>query len=257
MRLVCPSCRANYEIDASLLPAEGREVQCSSCSFIWFQEHPSAKRPAPKTEAKPPVKPTSTRPAGSRPDPAPPQAPPEPQAEDRAEPEPAKRAEISPRKTSPEALEILRQEAEFEAKQRAREADGLETQPDLGLMPSAPWPSKAQEPAASEAELPKHAPKDTNGAFPDIEDISKSLDPLESSKARDGSGFELPATAAETRRGFLRGLSIPLLIAAVLILLYTQAPAIVNLIPASEPIMTSYVMAIDTLRLRLGALISG
>ncbi len=37
MRLVCPNCNARYEIDATLIPSEGREVQCSNCGQTWFQ----------------------------------------------------------------------------------------------------------------------------------------------------------------------------------------------------------------------------
>ncbi len=37
MRLVCPNCSSQYEVDISLFPDEGREVQCSNCEEIWFQ----------------------------------------------------------------------------------------------------------------------------------------------------------------------------------------------------------------------------
>lgn len=37
MRLTCPNCGAQYEVDASLIPAKGRDVQCSSCGHTWFQ----------------------------------------------------------------------------------------------------------------------------------------------------------------------------------------------------------------------------
>lgn len=38
MRLTCPNCGAQYEVDASMIPAEGRDVQCSNCAQTWFQE---------------------------------------------------------------------------------------------------------------------------------------------------------------------------------------------------------------------------
>ncbi len=251
MRLVCPSCGANYEIDATLLPENGREVQCSACNFIWFQEHPHPQRVAPEPEPAP---------AQGRPPSAPPQSPlRKPEDEEEEGPETPASSMGATRKPSPEALEILREEAEFEARERAREADGLETQPDLGLMPSEPWPSKAPDDATERdgQVKPKSLSANTGEAFPDIEDISKSLDPIESGSNRGATEFDLPATAQESRRGFLRGLVIPLAIAAVLVLLYTQAPMIVEMIPASEPVLTSYVLAVDELRLRLGALLSG
>lgn len=37
MRLVCPSCGSQYDVDVSLFPEEGREVQCSSCDNTWVQ----------------------------------------------------------------------------------------------------------------------------------------------------------------------------------------------------------------------------
>lgn len=38
MFLVCPNCDARYEVDDSAIPLEGREVQCTNCSEVWFQE---------------------------------------------------------------------------------------------------------------------------------------------------------------------------------------------------------------------------
>ena len=37
MRLICPNCGAQYEVDDSLVPDEGRDVQCSNCGHGWFQ----------------------------------------------------------------------------------------------------------------------------------------------------------------------------------------------------------------------------
>lgn len=42
MRLVCPNCGAQYEVPDDVIPPEGRDVQCSSCSSTWFQEAVSA-----------------------------------------------------------------------------------------------------------------------------------------------------------------------------------------------------------------------
>ena len=35
MRLVCPRCGAQYEIDAEAIPARGRDVECSACEHVW------------------------------------------------------------------------------------------------------------------------------------------------------------------------------------------------------------------------------
>lgn len=45
MRLVCPNCSAQYEVDASMIPEEGRDVQCSNCGHTWF-EMPASQVPA-------------------------------------------------------------------------------------------------------------------------------------------------------------------------------------------------------------------
>lgn len=38
MRLICPNCNAQYEVDDSAIPASGRDVQCSNCGTAWFQK---------------------------------------------------------------------------------------------------------------------------------------------------------------------------------------------------------------------------
>lgn len=37
MRLVCPNCGAQYEVDDAVIPPNGRDVQCSNCAHGWFQ----------------------------------------------------------------------------------------------------------------------------------------------------------------------------------------------------------------------------
>ena len=36
MIITCPSCKKKFEIDASLIPEEGRDLQCGSCQNVWF-----------------------------------------------------------------------------------------------------------------------------------------------------------------------------------------------------------------------------
>ena len=65
MRLTCPNCGAQYEVDGSMIPDDGRDVQCSNCGHTWFQ-HPDgmageAQDASPETavenlpEAEPPA----------------------------------------------------------------------------------------------------------------------------------------------------------------------------------------------------------
>lgn len=62
MRLICPNCGAQYEIAQDVIPADGREVQCSNCAHTWFERPgeselreagltPPAAEPATPTEA--------------------------------------------------------------------------------------------------------------------------------------------------------------------------------------------------------------
>ena len=36
MIITCPNCKKQFKIDSSLIPQEGRELQCGSCNHIWF-----------------------------------------------------------------------------------------------------------------------------------------------------------------------------------------------------------------------------
>ena len=38
MRLICPNCGAQYEVDDAVIPEAGRDVQCSACGQLWFQK---------------------------------------------------------------------------------------------------------------------------------------------------------------------------------------------------------------------------
>ena len=36
MIITCPNCNKQFKIDNSLIPYEGRDLQCGSCNHIWF-----------------------------------------------------------------------------------------------------------------------------------------------------------------------------------------------------------------------------
>ena len=240
MRLICTECNAQYEIDAALLPDAGREVQCSSCGHVWFQE--KTPQPKPQPAAMAPVAPPEPTLA-----PTPEQAAPPPEAQP------------TPRKVDEKVLGILREEAEFESRQRAREASTLETQPDLGLAGAAPWPSAAERKEKTpEPEPRSEAERAAPAAFPDIEDISASLEPIGNRRmGRSNAEFELPATETERKSSFWTGLAVPVVLAVILIIPYVMAPEIVDVLPASEPALTSYVNAVDEMRIRLAGLLNG
>ena len=144
MRLVCPNCGAQYEVPEDVIPAAGRDVQCSNCGHTWFVAHPnSADTTAVATEIAP---------EWETPTPAPQPA----FAGDSAaydgdlgeweEPEDsalhpnAPSAPSARRPLDPHIAELLRQEAEREQRQREAARSPLESQPDLGLQPPEETP---------------------------------------------------------------------------------------------------------------------
>ena len=38
MIITCPNCNRKFKIDNSLIPKEGRDLQCGTCNHIWFYE---------------------------------------------------------------------------------------------------------------------------------------------------------------------------------------------------------------------------
>ena len=36
MIITCPNCNKKFQIDATLVPEEGRNLQCGSCEHVWF-----------------------------------------------------------------------------------------------------------------------------------------------------------------------------------------------------------------------------
>ena len=51
MRLVCPNCDAQYEVDDGAVPETGRDVQCSNCGHTWFQMPPDLEAELEAEEA--------------------------------------------------------------------------------------------------------------------------------------------------------------------------------------------------------------
>jgi predicted Zn finger-like uncharacterized protein len=237
MRLICTECNAQYEIDAALLPETGREVQCSSCGHVWFQEkNPASSKQQPTDLRTTDIKAEQSSPPSSSVEP--------------------NQTLPTQRKIDDKVLGILREEAEFEARQRAREAGGLETQPDLGLTSASSWPSsRPPKTPISPQDTPDEGPKPAQTAFPDIEDISASLEPIGSSRmGRSNAEFDLPVTASERKRSFWVGLSVPVGLSGILLAPYLLAPEIISALPATEPALTGYVHAVDVVRIRLADL---
>jgi len=109
MRLICPKCNAQYEVDAAVIPEDGRDVQCSNCGHTWYQlpsgpretgeEAPdNAEGDAPEAaepETPPTVSPAPSAPPAPGPPPAP-AAPTEAAAGPRQDAAPSPRAQEEP-----------------------------------------------------------------------------------------------------------------------------------------------------------------
>lgn len=241
MRLICPNCDAEYEVDDAAIPDTGRDVQCSSCGHAWFQLPPEIEL-ALEQEDELFGRPESADPLPDLDDdPAPPSPP----------------LDEAPRRSVDESLlAILREEAEREAAARRAEGAPIETQPDLGL---APPPPAAQGAAARRiAELrnePVEPPAPQAGRaasrrdlLPDIEEINPSLKGGASRPADLGdTDSDTPEDTGSFRRGFTLSLTLAVLAAAV----YVSAPRITAYLPATEGAMTAYVHTVDSARLWL------
>jgi len=246
MRLICPNCGAQYEVPDDVIPAAGRDVQCSNCGFTWF-ERPGASFSEEEGIAPPRQSNDSV--------------PPENEADEFDDSEdddlwvPPPARERKP--LSPSVSEILKEEAaREEAKRREEAAAGIQSQPDLGIDEEpdqetqrveevrrrmarlkgemAPLPSKAG--AGSRSDL-----------LPDIEDFNSSL------RSTDERGDDEPE-AAENRRkgqrsGFRLGFSLILLVAILALVIYNLAPRLAETMPGAAPILSDYVDLVNDLRL--------
>lgn len=274
MRITCPNCGAQYEVPDQVIPAEGRDVQCSNCGNTWFQTHPdqavvedddqdliAEPETAPEPEPEPePETGTETVEEDSNDDvDTAPEAPP--------------RA----RDLDPEVAGILREEAEFETRLREAEAaTGLESQTELGLEDygddeATRRAREARERMArmrgetldddfeptddSEADL---SPRPRSRLLPDVDDINTSIRNEQPSAAVPA---EAEMTVAEDlprkSGGFGRGFGLVVLLGVLLILLYANADKVTDAVPAIAGPVDGFVAQIDKLRVWLDSQLSG
>lgn len=288
MRLICPSCGAQYEVDESVIPDVGRDVQCSNCGQAWFQmsagqiraqeaEAAAAEAEAPEgteewvatEESAPHAEEAPVNDAGAAPPLGPEATPPEPEPSESAPAEPG-RAEPEPkRKTLDDAvMNVLREEADRE--RRAREAEGSAPAPQPEVIAVAAV-AAAGASAAPDLTDPDDAAISRDGMesddavisrasrrelLPDIEEINSTLRAT-SDRGAEAASVDAPETLRRRRSGFRMGFSTAVLIAAVLLLLYVLAPAIAARAPATAPAMEAFVGAIDGFRTWLDSALRG
>lgn len=279
MRLVCPNCDAQYEVDDDAIPDLGRDVQCSNCGHAWFQRHPEAESLEAEEEAlfgaEAPKRPVADAPAVEpkpTPAPAPQAAPTRPARPAAAKPAPTdteaaettrRPEQIAPtvrRGLDESLLAVLREEAEREAAVRRKESPrGLETQSDLGLEETATANTKSVRERLArlrEAEPEKpdaNAPEDTGrGAsrrdlLPDIDEINSTLRASNEQRSGRGDGASGARQSDQSagRSGFRSGFSLVVLVAVLALVAYVAAPRITEQFPQTQGPMATYVTQVN------------
>lgn len=262
MRLKCPSCGAQYEVPDDVIPEDGRDVQCSNCGNTWFQAHDTSNTPdAQDTEAKaskdavwhPEVdSDVDGRPSVNQ----------EAAPGSSAPPAPPKRRELDP-----SVADILREEAEIEARARETDFGGIEEQPDLGLQEpedeAAKRARQAQErmqklrgedpeaaAVAAAASAVADRPKSRRDMLPDVEEINQTLRASNERSEVRSVQADLEDDE-EPSGGFGRGFLYTIILFAIAAALYWNAPQIGEAVPQLKGALDSYVALVDQLRVWL------
>jgi len=278
MRLICPNCSAQYEVPADVIPAEGRDVQCSNCQETWFQTHPETE---PQTDVAQTLKEhfAQTEPEAA---PVPPQtdavSEPDPIddeferalnqeldtiAEDDPEssPAPAITHERSKREIDPSVADILREEAQREREQRA--AETFEHQDEFALdtdePTSDPQPKKSGyiDPKFDDLDemykdTASDAPASRRDLLPDIEEINSTL-----RRDKKSAGKEVPETQAQKNASGRSGFRAAIILLLLAVAVYAYADLITSNVPQLAPYLDAYVAQIDQWRAALSDQTSG
>lgn len=241
MRLVCPNCDAEYEVDAAVIPENGRDVQCSNCGHAWFQLSPDVEAEIAAEEALYDAPPASGAAAVA----------PVPAAERAAEAPPP--AEPVRRSIDESVLAVLREEAEREVEARKTEAPVVETQPDLGLVAPQDQGAAVRRLARMKGEPdPAAKPQTRREMLPEIEEINSTL--RASSEKRAGDAAAVAETMQQLRpqrSAFRTGFTLMLLLAVLMLAGYVMAPELGKQIPALTGPLQAYVALVDQVRLTL------
>ena len=272
MRLICPNCSAQYEVPADVIPADGRDVQCSNCQETWFQTHPDTepqtgvaqtlKEHFAQTE---PETATETQQSVTVPDPDP--------IDDEFEraldqeldtiveddpdvaPAPAITNERSKREIDPSVANILREEAQREREQRT--AETFEQQDEFALdtdeSTSDPQPKKSGyiDPKLDDLDemykdTASDAPASRRDLLPDIEEINSTL-----RRDKKSVNREEPETQAQKNASGRRGFRAAIILLLLAVAVYAYADLITSNVPQLAPYLDAYIAQIDQCRAAL------
>ena len=256
MRLVCPNCDAEYEVDASAIPDGGRDVQCSNCGHAWFQLSPEVEAEMAAEEAlfdapapiqSPQVSVATQSPEQGKPD------------ADSSQPDlhPAEPARPLPaaRSIDESVLAVLREEAEREVEARKIDPPVVETQTELGLEAPAAAVSRRLARIKGEPE-PVVKPQTRREMLPEIEEINSTL--RASSERRSGQSAAIAETLGEDsarKSSFRSGFVLMLVLAVALLTAYVMAPKLAQQFPAAAGALQAYGAAVDAARVSLDGML--
>ncbi|QBY01666.1 hypothetical protein E2K80_13790 [Rhodophyticola sp. CCM32] len=265
MRLTCPNCSARYEVDDDMIPAEGRDVQCSNCSTTWFQPGlRSASEAIPGASAED-IAPDYHPSNGEEP-PLQEDGPAEdgtlPGEDSQTDGESAEPADApSRRELDPSLRELLREEAERE--ERLRRSATVETQEEMALNEADPQTttSRADHPLNDVDEnfddevlddmiRATGSSKSRRDLLPDIEEINSTLRATgdRSANEHETSDVETLDEAPRRRRGAQFGFALIFLITVGMVVIYSNAGQIGDRLPQLRPALQSYVAQVNAIR---------
>lgn len=259
MRLICPNCDAQYDIDDDVIPQEGRDVECSNCSHTWFQTR-TAEAPAGiiEDEVEPELESDITPEA--EPDIEPElESDIEPELESDIAPEPEPEvaaAPVRPRLTTRKPLDssiadILREESGLgrtEPAPRSRPVDPRMEQAAQTRDRISQLTEEEETPPPAAAAAPTG--RGNERTIPGIDEINATL--RARSEARDAPAQRQTAQQQTVqRRGFRRGFSMVLVMIGLAIMPYFFVDEIVERLPQSRGFMVQYVQTVDRIRVQL------
>ncbi len=262
MRLICPNCNAQYNVDEALIPEEGRDVQCATCKKTWFQEKSFANSPLKLTMPVSPPKHSpgdrvrSTGPAG----PAGPAAPrktmgaspkPAPKPEEEFEIEAASAPPINDQVDRDELRRAVEEELAVKAATEANAATTDEPDEDTELLKSlreqlAEAGSDFDSGPATSSKRSVIKAAESAGIPADelLADRSRKVNPSDIS-------IEFVEEMNKTRprnRGIGGGLITALILAGIAAGTYLFRGDITEAYPPAAPILDQYAMTVDKAR---------
>lgn len=295
MRLVCPNCGAQYEVDDRVIPDAGRDVQCSACGHGWYQlplgreaevddaDEPGYDDRLSEVESEEEADDIDVSEDEAQADWDIEAEPGPDDEEEEVEADltpPAAALAAKPRDIDEGIRSILREEADRELAARATEArpepQKVETQPDLGLD-AGPSPEEERRRIARERMARMRGIDEDELPEPDFDAHAEiSAEPEKPSQGRDlfpdieeinstldnhapgaVSGPAAGHVQSKARGGFGRAFTLVIALAALLLAVYILAPRIASLVPALEPSLAAYVEAVNVGRVWLDETLRG